>query len=139
MKLRDRREFQPPELMIIPMIDIMFFLLVFFMLGTLYMVEQKSLPVKLPQAQHAAVDMTNNFVVTMKKDGTLYLEDKQAEIGGLLRQAQAESKAKPQMAIIIRADKDVDYGKVIALMDGFKKAGVTRFGLATDKAVQGDG
>ncbi len=139
MKLRDRRNFKPPELMIIPMIDIMFFLLVFFMLGTLYMIEQKSLPVRLPQAQSAAVDMTNNFVITMKKDGSLYLEDKQAERAGLLRQAREESRQKPNMAIIIRADKDVDYGKVITLMDDLKRMGVSRFGLATDKAVAKDG
>ncbi len=139
MKLRDRRNFKPPELMIIPMIDIMFFLLVFFMLGTLYMIEQKSLPIKLPEAQNAAVDMTNNFVITMKKDGSLYLEDKPAELGGLLRQAQMESKAKPAMAVIIRAEKDIEYGRVVTLMDNLKKAGVNRFGLATDQAVKKDG
>ena len=105
MKISTLRNDRKPKLMIIPMIDIIFFLLVFFMMSTLYMVEQKSLPVKLPEARNAAVDMTNNFVVTMKKDGTLYLEDKQAEFGSLLRQAQAESKAKPSMAIIIAGKK----------------------------------
>ncbi len=134
MKLRNRKEFKPPELMIIPMIDIMFFLLVFFMLGTLYMVEQKTLPVKLPTAQSASIDTKSNFVVTLKKDGTIYLDDKQAQLSSLLKQAQLESKANPNLAIIVRADKDVDYGKVISLIDSLKSSGINRFALATERA-----
>ncbi len=49
MRLRDRRSFRKPEVMIIPMIDIMFFLLVFFMLSTLYMVDLKTIPVNMPK------------------------------------------------------------------------------------------
>ena len=139
MKLRDRRSFKQPELMIIPMIDIMFFLLVFFMLGTLYMVEQRSLPVKLPVAKSSSVDMQNNFIVTMKKDGSIYLEDKQAELSSLVSQAQIESRANPNLAIVIRADKEIDYGKVISVIDSFKSAGVNRFALATEKAGKADG
>lgn len=51
MKLRDVRNRKTPELIIIPMIDIMFFLLVFFMLSTMYMIDLKTIPVKLPQAR----------------------------------------------------------------------------------------
>ena len=134
MKLRDKRSFKQPELMIIPMIDIIFFLLVFFMMGTLYMIEQKTLPVKLPQAKAANADTQSNFVLTIKADGSIYLEDKPAELRVLINQAKAEIKNNPNMAIVIRADKDVDYGRVISVIDSFKVAGIQRFGLATDKA-----
>lgn len=53
MKLRSLRTQRQPRLMIIPMIDIIFFLLVFFMMSTLYMVEQRTIPVNLPQAAAA--------------------------------------------------------------------------------------
>ena len=53
MRLRDRRAFEKPEVMIIPMIDIMFFLLVFFIMSTLYMVNLKTVDVNLPKAQTA--------------------------------------------------------------------------------------
>ena len=53
MQLRNVRDRKTPELIIIPMIDIMFFLLVFFMLSTMYMIDLKTIPVKLPQAAHA--------------------------------------------------------------------------------------
>ena len=105
MKLRDSRSLKQPELMIIPMIDIMFFLLVFFMLSTMYMVDLKTIPIKLP---------------------------KQTDIASLTMQAKMEQKNNPRFSIVIRADKDADYGKVITLLDRLKGAGVQRFGLATD-------
>ena len=134
MKFRNYRETKQPELNIIPMIDIMFFLLVFFMLSTMYMVEQKTIPVNLPQATSATIDNKTNFTVTLKNDDTIYLEDQQTDMQTLLMQASKEQKSNPSFAIIIRADIDIDYEKVVTFIDTLKKAGITRFGLATDGA-----
>ena len=134
MKLRNYRETKQPDLNIIPMIDIMFFLLVSFMLSTMYMVEQKTIPVNLPQATSAAIDNKTNFTVTLKDDGSIYLEDQQTDIQTLLMQATKEQKNNPSFAIIIRADKDINYDKVVSFIDTLKKAGITRFGLATNGA-----
>ena len=134
MKLRNYRETKQPDLNIIPMIDIMFFLLVFFMLSTMYVVEQKTIPVNLPQATSATIDNKTNFTVTLKDDGSIYLEDQQTDIQTLLMQATKEQKNNPSFAIIIRADKDINYDKVVSFIDTLKKAGITRFGLATNGA-----
>ena len=134
MKLINYRETKKPDLNIIPMIDIMFFLLVFFMLSTMYMVEQKTIPVNLPQATSATIDNKTNFTVTLKDDGSIYLEDQQTDIQTLLMQATKEQKNNPSFAIIIRADKDINYDKVVSFIDTLKKAGITRFGLATNGA-----
>lgn len=134
MKLRNYRETKQPDLNIIPMIDIMFFLLVFFMLSTMYMVEQKTIPVNLPQATSATIDNKTNFTVTLKDDGSIYLKDQQTDIQTLLMQATKEQKNNPSFAIIIRADKDINYDKVVSFIDTLKKAGITRFGLATNGA-----
>ena len=134
MKLRNYRETKQPDLNIIPMIDIMFFLLVFFMLSTMYMVEQKTIPVNLPQATSATIDNKTDFTVTLKDDGSIYLEDQQTDIQTLLMQATKEQKNNPSFAIIIRADKDINYDKVVSFIDTLKKAGITRFGLATNGA-----
>lgn len=132
MKLRDCRTLKRPELMIIPMIDIMFFLLVFFMLSTMYMVDQKTIPIKLPKAEHAAVDTQTTFAVSVKKDGSIWLGDKKTDMTSLTMQAKMEQKNNPRFSVVIRAEKDADYGKVITLLDKLKGAGVQRFGLATD-------
>ena len=132
MKLRDMRARKTPELNIIPMIDIMFFLLVFFMLSTMYMIDLKTIPVKLPQAAHAATDTATTFAVTMKADGSVYLGDAQTDVQTLLMQAGAEQKKNKNFAVVIRAERELEYGEVIKLVDKLKGAGITRFGLATD-------
>ena len=132
MRLRDRRGFSKPEVMIIPMIDIMFFLLVFFMLSTLYMVNLKTVDINMPKAEHAEMQTSVTYLVTMKKDGTLWLEDAGISESALIKKAQAELKHNPHFSVVVRADRDVDYGKVILLLDKLKGAGITRFGLAAE-------
>lgn len=132
MRLRDRRSFTKPEVMIIPMIDIMFFLLVFFMISTLYMVDMKTVSVNLPKASHAETQTSVTYLVTMKQDGSLWLEDKEITKDELLQKAQAEQRRNPQFSVVLRADQGLDYGKVIALLDEMKGAGISRFGLAAE-------
>lgn len=132
MNLRDPRQLKKPELVIIPMIDIMFFLLVFFMLSTMYMVQLKTVPIQLPTATSASMETRTTFAVSLKKDHTIYLDDKKTDLKTLLTRAVVEQKKNPNFAIVIRADKDIDYGRVIAFMDALRAAGVTRFGLATE-------
>ena len=129
MKLRTERNRKVPELNIIPMIDIMFFLLVFFMLS---MIDLKTIPVKLPQAANASADTTTTFAVTLKSNGSIYLGDKETDMQSLLMQAALEQKNNSNFAIVIRAEKDIEYGSVIELVDKLKGTGITRFGLATD-------
>lgn len=132
MKLRTERNRKVPELNIIPMIDIMFFLLVFFMLSTMYMIDLKTIPVKLPQAANASADTPTTFAVTLKSNGSIYLGDKETDMQSLLMQAALEQKNNSNFAIVIRAEKDIEYGSVIELVDKLKGTGITRFGLATD-------
>ena len=130
MRLRDRKGFDKPEIIIIPMIDIMFFLLVFFIMSTLYMVNLKTVDVNLPKVQTAQTQLNVTYLVTVRKDGSLWLEDQQIDEGTLLRRARAESQKNPRFAVVVRADGDINYSGVMELLDKFRKEGITRFGLA---------
>lgn len=132
MRLRDRRSFAKPEVMIIPMIDIMFFLLVFFMLSTLYMVDLKTIPVNMPKVENAQTQTNVNYLVTIKSDGSLYLEDRPIDEETLIQNAKVQLSQNPNFAVVVRADENIDYGKIMQLLDKFKGAGITKFGLATD-------
>ena len=132
MRLRDRRAFDKPEVMIIPMIDIMFFLLVFFIMSTLYMVNLKTVDVNLPKAQTAQTQLHVTYLVTVRKDGSLWLEDQPIDEATLLRRARAESQNNPRFAVVVRADRDMNYSGVMELLDKFRKEGITRFGLAAE-------
>lgn len=132
MRRRPRKQSLPPQLMLSPMIDMIFLLLVFFIVSTMYMSEIKTIPIRLPVAQNSETVSKSNFVVTVKKDGVLYLEDNKIEMKQLVANAAAESKRDAAFSVIIRADGENNYKTVIKLMDELKGAGVTRFGLATD-------
>lgn len=132
MRRRPRKQSLPPQLMLSPMIDMIFLLLVFFIVSTMYMSEIKTIPIRLPVAQNSETVSKSNFAVTVKKDGVLYLEDNKIEMKQLVVNAAAESKRDAAFSVIIRADGEANYKTVIKLMDELKGAGVTRFGLATD-------
>ena len=119
--------------MIIPMIDIIFFLLVFFMMTSLSMVDLHSLGVQLPIAQAAQQEPQAQFVVTIKKDGSLWLNGKVIEKGELLASAKDQQAGNSNFSVVLCADRDIDYGQVADVLDSFKKAGITHLGLAAEK------
>lgn len=129
MRLHNARMTQLPQIMIIPMIDIIFFLLVFFMMSTLYMTSQESIPVNLPMAASARQDVVKSLQVTVAADGNLYLGKEAMQLPQLKAQLLREAKSA-DIAVTLRADKDVDYGTFIAVMDELKTSGIQRISLA---------
>ena len=128
---RNRVEENLPQPMLSPMIDMIFLLLVFFIVSTMYMTELRTLPIKLPAAAHTEMISKSNFVVTVKPDGSLYLDEEKIALEALCQAAQGALEADGGLNVVIRSDKTTEYGKVIEVMDALKGAGVTRFGLAT--------
>lgn len=132
IKLRDRSR-KSPEIMLSPMIDMMFLLLIFFIVSTMYMSELRTIPVKLPVATQTQTQTANRFTVTIKADGAYWLGDQLIDKYDLMARAKAEQKKDKMFAVVIRADEEIQYRAVISLLDDFKKAGIARVGLATDK------
>ncbi len=130
LKRRGRRA---PELMLSPMIDMMFLLLIFFIVSTMYMSEFRTIPVKLPVASETQTQSAAKFSVTVKGEGAYWLQDKPIHETELLARAKEERQWDEKFAVIIRADESVPYRAIIHLLDAFKKAGISRVGLATDK------
>lgn len=132
MRRRVRKERKKPELMLSPMIDMIFLLLVFFIVSTINMSELKSIPIKLPVAENPETVSRSSFTVTVKKDGSIYLEQDQTNLKELIRLAKQEAKKDDNFSVLIRGEADASYKLVVKLMDDLKGAGVTRFGLMTD-------
>ncbi|MGM9572572.1 MAG: ExbD/TolR family protein [bacterium] len=132
MKLQDYRQQKKPQLMIIPMIDIMFFLLVFFMISMLSMVEQKGIIVNLPQAAAKEQQMTQNVVVTITAENEVYFNKEKMPLDLLVRRLKAEQLDKNQLAVIINADKKAVHGQVVKVLDNLKSNGINKMAIATD-------
>lgn len=132
MKLRERRISENPRLMIIPMIDVIFFLLVFFMMSTMFMVEQKVLPVTLPTASAAQVDTTRTTPVTVMADGTLRFDDTAVSLAALEAKIQTTLAGNRDSRFVLRADRAVAYGRVVEVLDIFRKLNVQRLTVAVE-------
>ena len=76
MRRRQRQADKMPELMISPMLDLIFLLLAFFIISTMYMTEVRTISIALPTAQNAEVVHKGSSLVTVKKDGSYWLDDK---------------------------------------------------------------
>jgi len=132
MRRRPKKANQLPQLMLSPMIDMIFLLLVFFIVGTMYMSELRSIPIQLPQAKNSETLKKSSFTVSIKKDGSLYLDDIPIELQQLLKNVKIENENNPEFFVMIRAEEEVNYKTVIKLIDELRGTGVNRLGLATD-------
>lgn len=133
--MRQRRRFhqdyKEPYILLSPMIDLIFLLLVTFIAGTMYMENVHTMPVRLPAAAHSVRTSGTPFMVTLTRDGKLFLDDREISQEALVQAAARESAENTSFSVVIRADKDVSYDRVMSLLDALKGAGVTRFGLAS--------
>ena len=133
MKLRNLRSEHQPKLMIIPMIDIIFFLLVFFIMSTLYMVDQQIIPVNLPQAASAQNDKPHSVAVNVTQDGRVLFDQEDIPLELIKKRVQLEMNKQRDIVFVLRSDKQAEYGKVIAVLDEMKLAGAHRVAIATER------
>ena len=126
---------------VVPYIDVMLVLLVIFMI-TAPMLTQ-GVKVDLPVAQASSIDSEENLplIITIDREGRYYINDEnqQSQQIGLnnvlvrvLAEIEMSSQEKKQKSILVRGDKQVEYGQVIALMAILKKAGIPHVGLMTE-------
>lgn len=132
MKVRARRQPEEAEIIIIPMIDTMMFLLMFFIVASLAMVVQYGLPVKLPHASTGVSDSVQKLTLTITKDGALYLNTKRIRVEDETQELQALHVTE-NTAVTLNADGAVTHGLVVTVMDNARKAGIQTFGIAAVK------
>jgi len=132
VRIARRKQVEEAEIIVIPMIDVMMFLLFFFMVSSLAMVVQSGLPVNLPKASTGSQHSTQNITITIMRDNRIFLNTAVVTLDQLKDRLKALN-VTDQNLVIINADKMVTHGLVVGAMDEARKAGVTRFAIATDK------
>ncbi len=112
---------------IIPLIDIMFFLLACFMLVSLSMTQMRGMKVTLPSAATATPEKKSDFyAITIDALGNLYLEKDELERAKLIESIKAIAAGNPEARFYIRADENATHGEVVRLLDGIKQAGIQK-------------
>ena len=129
--MRVPRQEQPKaRIEIIPMIDVIFFLLVFFMVSTLSMTINRGLPVNLPTAATSQRDLRENLNLTLSQDGEIFLNKEPVTLQDLGPRVKSALASEPELMVIINADGDVRHHAVVEVMDELRLAGVARLAIA---------
>ncbi len=115
---------------IIPMIDTMFFLLVFFMIATLSMTMQKGMPVNLPIAGSETEIVPEQVSLTLTKNGQLFFNKEPIGILDLEPRLQSLLQKGEEPSVVINADEAVSHGRVIEVMDSVRKTGINNMAIA---------
>jgi len=120
-----------PRIEIIPMIDTMFFLLVFFMIATLAMTIQHGMPVSLPTAESSTDKIAEHVSLTLTREGRLYYNKEVITLQELKIRLANLRQSSSDPSLLINADEQVPHGKVITVMDLIRLSGITSMGIAT--------
>ena len=120
-----------PRIEIIPMIDTMFFLLVFFMIATLSMTIQHGMPVSLPTAESSTDTIAEHVSLTLTREGLLYYNKEAITLQELEIRLANLRQSSSDPSLLINADEQVPHGRVIKVMDLIRLSGITSMGIAT--------
>src|SRR5579875_1008541 len=116
MKVRARRQPEEAEIIIIPMIDTMMFLLMFFIVASLALAVQNGLPVNLPKASTGEKHSAQNVTLTVDAVGNIHLNTKPITLATEMEELQAAHVTAGTL-VIINADANVRHGVVTSVMD----------------------
>ena len=121
---------QDPQINILPMIDIIFVILSFFIISSLYLVKLESIPLNLPNAETSKDELNNPIIVSLDKAGNIFInksfstkESFESDISKLITN---------NGLILIRADKDIKYGEVIYVIDILRKFKNFKIAVSTE-------
>jgi biopolymer transport protein ExbD len=129
-KRRDMAERERPRLEIIPMIDIMMFLLVFFVMIVLRMIPDSGVTLSLPGASTAQQLPHTQIVIIIDAQGQLHIKDQTLTPDALQTYLQ-EVKTSHDTNVIVAGDKGTKLQQLMGVMDIVRKAGITDIGIAT--------
>lgn len=121
------------EINIVPYVDVMLVLLVIFMVTAPLLTQGVQVDLPQSKAETLPQDQKPPLIITVDKQGNLFLDQAKEAIdaGALAIKVHAALKLDPTRAVLVRGDKQVDYGKVVEAMVLLKRAGAAKVGLMT--------
>lgn len=132
-----RRIQESPKVDLTPMIDVVFLLLIFFMISTTF-IERPGLSINLPTSDSEQIKLNKKEVqVYLAENGDIYLQREKVALDELLQYLETfGAAAAKKMTFLLMADKAARHGKVVQLMDAAKMAGFGNLAIATDKKLK---
>ncbi|MEM7796338.1 MAG: biopolymer transporter ExbD [Cyanobacteria bacterium P01_C01_bin.118] len=131
MQINDNELEDEFEINILPMIDVIFAILAFFIVSTLFLTRTEGLPVNLPEADTSTPQEAADFTVTVKPDGSLFLDEASVTEETLRDRIVNQLEPEQEALITIKADEQTYHGQVITVMDELRTIEGASLGIAT--------
>ncbi|WP_115718035.1 ExbD/TolR family protein [Gallaecimonas mangrovi] len=112
-----------------PMLDIVFIMLIFFIVTTSF-VKESGIDVNRPTAATATKKKSANIFIGIKANGDIYMEKRQVDVERVRANVEKMLADTPEASVVIQADKDAKNGVVVSVMDQVKAAGVDKISIA---------
>ena len=116
----------------LPLIDIVFLLLVVFIYAMLSMAVHRGLPVLLPTSSSAKIDKELLLSITVKSDGTVYVDKDQIDLDDLESFLKAKTISDKEIGILLFADRSLSYQNLFRVLDQIRTAGIHRISLQAE-------
>ncbi|NJN10385.1 MAG: biopolymer transporter ExbD [Richelia sp. RM1_1_1] len=138
MRLPDEAD-APAQINIVPMIDVIFAILTFFVMSTLFLTRQEGLPVNLPQASSAKkATQPARVTLTVDKAGEIFLNKQPISLDKLEAGVKAKVKPEQPLMVVLNADEAVNHGKIVAVMDKVRQVKGASLAISTAKPLRGN-
>ena len=125
-----RRGNVSPTIDLTAMVDVVFLLIIFFMVSTTFITLESGLPVDLPQASSAEAQAEGQPTVTISADESIYVGGTEVSEAGLVAALRGLLSDEGGDVVILRADQSVPHGLTVRIMDAIKRAGAQRVAIA---------
>ena len=121
-----------PQINILPMIDIIFVILSFFIVSSLYLVKLESIPLNLPNAETSKNELSDPMIVSLDVEGNIYINKSISNRESFENDISKLIVNEDKKLILIRADKDIKYGEVVYLLDIIRKFKNLKIAVSTE-------
>ncbi len=133
MRLPEESEDTSFQINIVPMIDVIFAILTFFIMSTLFLTRSEGLPVNLPKAATAETQQQAPITVTVNGQGEIAINRQPVLLENLEATIRAQVGANESALVVINADASVSHGQVVAVMDRLRLIKGVKLAIATTK------
>lgn len=135
-KLLPEKKKVRPQIVVTNLIDIILLLVFFFMITSSFARNNEKLPINVPKASTAQTLESENFSVQISKNGRIFVAGKEMSETDLDARVKTWVTRSPDRPVLVEADAEANYGKIVSVLDLMRKAGAANIGLATKPEVK---
>ena len=131
---------EQPSINLTPMIDIVFLLIIFFMVGTKFVEMERNMPVELPEVADAGTPAPEpeKRVINVYRDGRILLDRRFVTVDVLRAELRAARARNGQLGVIVRGDAQSDLQSVVSVLEACRQAGISEMGISVRLAQRQD-